>query len=148
MRDGMTPLRMLPLVAVLAAGCASTMSPVLYPNARYNQVGVSAADADLAACEAVGRQVADKVAEGSLGRDVVTGGGVGAATGAAGGAVWGAIQGGAASGAGAGAAGGAAAGILGALLGNAMRSHPPDPVYKAAVEQCLRDRGYQIAGWR
>lgn len=68
---------------------------------------------------------------------------IGAVVGAAGGAVGGAIWGNPGMGAASGAAGGAAASLVSMVL----RPHDPGVGYRVAVEQCLHDRGYQVAGW-
>ena len=67
-----------------------------------------------------------------------TGAGVGAASGAVGGAITGS--------AGIGAAVGAATGAL--WIWAACSLLPPDPAYVNVVNQCLAERGYQVAGWK
>jgi len=124
--------------AGLAAGCAQR-SPVLYPNPHLLSVGMERAEADVAACMSYadayvgGRRAAD-AAEQTAGGVVV-----GGATGAAAGAVFGR----AGSGAAAGAAGGATRGLMGSLF-----QRGPDPMVRAFVNRCLRERGYEPIGWR
>ncbi len=46
----------------------------------------------------------------------------------------------------------AAAGAAGAgtatVAGEVIRSGEPDPLFKNFVERCLRDKGYEVMGWR
>jgi hypothetical protein len=128
------------LSIAVAAGCAR-QRPVLYPNTYYKQVGEATAGEDIdwcfdyAARHGAGPQPAQRAA-GRTARGAVVGGATGAAVGA--------VVGDAGKGAAAGAAGGAAAGLSRALFD----SRKPDPVERGFVEQCLRDLGYQTAGWR
>jgi len=129
------------MVAAFGAGC--TQSPVLYPNAKLEQVGKAQADADIATC----RQKADEyVSSGAatakeVGKDTAVGGAGGAAVGA----VAGAVSGG---GAGRGAAIGAATGATAGVVHGAIKSTDPSPIYKNFVDHCLRDKGYQVIGWQ
>jgi hypothetical protein len=68
----------------------------------------------------------------------------GAAVGGAVGAGVGAVVGGTGRKAAAGAAGGGAGGFTRGVLD----SGDPDPVFRRFVEKCLRERGYEPAGWR
>jgi uncharacterized protein YcfJ len=140
-----TPIRAAALVTALgvalATGCAKR--PVIYPNARSQQVGEAGVERDIEDCQRLARIHAR---EGSaLARDAtrstVAGGAVGAATGAVGGAIWGHAGRGAATG----AAVGATSGLLGALL---RRAPGEDPVERRFVERCLAERGYDVLGWR
>jgi len=49
---------------------------------------------------------------------------------------------------GTGAAVGAASGAAGGLVRGALKARDPDPVFKRFVERCLRERGYDVVGWR
>ncbi len=128
------------LQVVLAAGCAR-QRPVLYPNTHYRSVGEETAHADIdwcfdyAARHGAGPQPAQRAA-GRTAKGAAVGGATGAAVGA--------VVGNAGRGAAAGAAGGAAAGLTRALFD----SGKPDAVERGFVEQCLRDLGYRITGWR
>jgi hypothetical protein len=122
-------------------GCAGP-SPVLYPNSHYQAVGQATAERDIADC----RRVADQAgANRGTGRGeaaaggTVAGGAIGGAAGAAGGAIAGAPGTGAAIG----AASGAAAGLVRSLF----RSDGPSQAYRNVVDRCLRERGYEPAGW-
>lgn len=70
--------------------------------------------------------------------------GVGGVAGAAIGAVGGAVGGNAGRGAAIGAATGATAGAIGGVV----KHSNPSPAYKGFVDRCLRDRGYEVAGWQ
>lgn len=134
-----TRITVVPLLAALAA-CG--MKPVVYNDQHYQQVGAEQAKEDTDQCMAqaktgVGTGPADV-------RGAATGAGVGAVAGAAGGAAGGAIWGNA----GRGAASGAVAGLVGGLLYSVIRKKEPDPVYKNYVDNCLEQRGYDVAGWR
>jgi hypothetical protein len=128
------------VLATTLVGCAS-MRPIVYANQKYTQVGREGADRDIETCEALAEEAG--TTRGSAGQAA---GQVakGATAGAAGGAVGGAISGGAGAGAAAGAAGGAVA----SLLWGWMTPRPPNPAHVNYVNQCLTDRGYQVAGWQ
>ena len=132
-------LFLLSLAALASFGCAAK-EPVLYPNAQLEKVGRDAAQADVAECTRLARDYVRSSPAGEAARDTATGAVVGGATGA----VTGAVLGSAGRGAGAGAAGGATAGFLHWIFG----PRDPDPLERAYVENCLRERGYQPMGWR
>lgn len=135
------PVRALLLIAALTvAGCASSR-PVLYPNAKLNQSGEAAGRAAVADCR---RQADTADVDDGQAAEVATSTGVGAAVGAATGAAVGAVLGNAGRGAATGAAGGGAHGLVGGLF----RSSGPSPLYRAYVDRCLRDRGYEVLGWK
>jgi hypothetical protein len=129
-------------------GCAS-QRPVLYPNARLNQVGTTAAERDIDLCM---RMAEDFVAsDGRTGKALegaAAAGGAGAVVGAAAGAAGGAVVGRAGIDAAVGAAGGGAAGVTYGLIHGLSGRHGPGPVYKNFVDRCLRERGYDPIGWR
>lgn len=129
------------LASLLLAGCATT-KPVIYPNAHAQSVGQAQVDADVYECRSLAESAGATPHGGSTeqtAKAAVRGGAVGAATGAVGGAIGGAP----AQGAKIGAATGATASVLHALL----REPTPNPAYRNFVERCLRDRGYDLAGW-
>jgi hypothetical protein len=103
-------------------------------------VGSDAAQAEIADCTRLARDYVRSSPTEDAARDTATGAVVGGATGAATGAVLGSVG----RGAGAGAAGGATAGLLHWVFG----ARDPDPLERAYVENCLRERGYQPMGWR
>ena len=128
------------------SSCAS-QRPVLSPNAHLMRVGPSVGERDIGECidraEAASTEGRETSKENVV-ADTATGSVVGAAAGGAGGAVVGR----AGQGAAAGAAGGAAASLMHALLQGLFRSKPPDPSYRQFVDQCLREKGYEPAGWK
>jgi hypothetical protein len=140
MRPPRRALALLALAAVSAAAC-SARRPVLYPNARYQQAGAAASQADVEAClQAAEAGVGDRSAAADTAGRTAVGAGAGAAIGAVGGAVRGR--------AGTGAAVGAATGATGGLLSGLWRSRERDPVFMNYVERCLREKGYEPIGWR
>ena len=127
------------LAAGAAIGCRS-YEPVLYPNKKLEQVYQEEVDRDIAFCEANAKEYTENPSRAKRAAgDATEGAVVGGATGAAAGAVLGSAGRGAGAGAAAGAAGGLARGIF--------RSREPSPVYRAFVERCLGDRGYDVIGW-
>lgn len=129
------------LVVAALAGCARTQQPVLYPNAKLQQVGKAQADRDIEEC----RTLAGNYVQSTAGKDIGKGTAVGAAGGAAVGAVAGAVSG---RGAGFGAAVGAATGATAGLVHGAAKQTEPSPVYKQYVNRCLHERGYDVLGWQ
>lgn len=124
----------------LLGGCAS-QKPVLYSSTSAQPPG---GDQAVAACTQRAQQAGLDYHKGRIGgtaRGAVENGAVGAA----GGAVGGAIYGSAARGAAAGAAGGVAAGLVRSLFSS--HDDSPAPAYRAYVNRCLRDRGYDPVGW-
>jgi len=135
-------------LAVLVLGCG-VKQPVLYPNHHLKSVGSEAAELDIEQCMALAEEyVGSSSAAAKAGTGAVVGGGAGGAIGAAGGAAGGAVRGNAGRGAAVGAATGAAAGATAGLIRGMFSARDPDPVYKRFTVTCLRDRGYQIIGWK
>lgn len=127
---------------LLLAGCSSAPNPVLYPNARLNDVGQRGANRDIAACKQMAADGGANPAPDQVGRaarKTATGGVAGGATGAVGGAVLG--------NAGRGAAFGAATGATAGLMGSIFSRPQPSGAYKAFVDRCLREKGYEPIGW-
>lgn len=122
------------------AGCA-TQRPVLYPNAKYNHVGPDIANRDVDECIRFAEQHG---VTHSGGEKAVRRGAEGAVVGGAAGAGVGAVRGNVGERAGAGAAGGAAAGVA----RGAIDSGQPGGVYKGFVQRCLREKGYEVVGWK
>jgi len=130
------------LAGLLAlGGCASSQSPVLYPNAKLKQVGREQASRDIEEC----RKLADDYVQSTAAKDIAKGAAVGGAAGAAIGAVGGAVSG---RGAGTGAAVGAATGATAGAVHGAAKQTEPSPVYKRYVDRCLGERGYEVIGWQ
>jgi hypothetical protein len=128
-------------LAALLLGCAGP-GPILYPNPHAQTVGKGQAEADIAQCRQVAEAAGasgDQDAAERAAKGTATGGLIGAA----GGAVGGAISGGAGTGALIGAASGATIGLLQSLFAGPQVS----PAYRNIVDRCLRERGYEPAGW-
>jgi hypothetical protein len=136
--------RLLAVLGIALAGCASSAKPILYSNEKYQQVGQAGANHDIAECKALADGAGATPGTGRSGQ-VAKGAGVGTVAGAAAGAVGGAIWGNPGTGAAAGAVSGLVGGVLWPLLGGSSR---PSDVHMNYVNQCLIDRGYQVAGWK
>lgn len=124
-------------VVVLCAGCAAN-KPVL-----YSSTGAGGGEAAIAECHELAVAAGATPTGGQVGdaaRDTVRGAAVGGATGAVGGALAGA--------AGRGAGIGAVTGATAALIGSVFTPAAPNPAYRAFVERCLRDRGFEPVGWQ
>ena len=137
-------MRILPFLVAgaLLGGCASIQTPVLYPNAKFKQVGDASAQRDVDDCMAL----ADKAgaASAASGSGAARGGMQGAAMGGAAAAVGSLIRGGnIVSDTAAGAAVGGAAGAAGGAFNN-----PGNSVHQNFVSRCLAERGYEIIGWK
>ncbi len=122
------------------AGCAAgSQGPVLYPNDHLKRVGEVQAQKDIEGCS----KLAEAYVKANPGARVVggaiVGGGAGAVVGGSVGAVTGRI--------GRGAAIGAAAGASTGLIRGLYKASKPSPVYKAFVNRCLKDKGYDPIGW-
>lgn len=129
-----------PVTLISLAGCAA-QHPVLYSGPEVAGDRQAAAAEDLAECEQVGEAHASPDIGPDVARDTAAGG----LLGAAGGAVAGAVYGSAGRGTAAGAAGGAATGLLTSLI---FRARAPQPIYQAAVSECLALRGHRVIGWQ
>ena len=127
-------------IAVLISACAKKR-PVLYPNATYQAAGASVAQRDIDDCI---QMAADHGHATDAGKNVAGSTAKGAAVGAAVGGAVGLVTGRPGRGLAAGAAGGGAGG----LARGAMKSGDPDEIERRFVEQCLRDKGYQVIGWK
>lgn len=126
-------------LGLLLSGCASNQ-PVIYAGPTGGDRAVS--DAAVAECGRLATAAGASQYGGEVGgvaKDTVRG----AATGAAAGAIGGAIAGNVGQGAGIGAATGAALSLVQKLFVPAA----PNPAYRAFVERCLQDKGYQTVGW-
>lgn len=128
--------------ALLLTACAGAPEPVLYPNARLNEVGQAQAQQDIAACKQLAASGGANPAPDQAGRaarNTAVGGAAGGATGAVGGAILG--------NAGRGAAFGAATGATAGLVRSIFSSPKPSGAYKNFVDRCLREKGYEPVGW-
>ncbi len=127
-------------LGLLLGGCASNL-PVIYAGPTGGDRAVS--DAAAAECGRLAQAAGASQYGGEVG-EVAKDTARGAATGAAAGAIGGAIAGNVGQGAGIGAATGAAVNLVQKIF----MPPAPNPTYRAYVERCLQDRGYQIAGWQ
>lgn len=126
---------------LLLAAC-SAPSPVLYPNAKLNEVGQSGAQRDIEDCKQIAAAGGANPAPGQVARgarNTAVGGAAGGATGAVGGAILGS--------AGRGAAFGAATGATAGLVRSIFSSPKPSGAYMNFVNRCLSERGYEPVGW-
>jgi outer membrane lipoprotein SlyB len=126
---------------VMSSLACAAKRPVLYPNAHLEAVGMAAAQQDIDDCL---QQAAAGGYQSNPEAQIAGSTAVGAASGAAVGAAVGAAAGQAGRGAAMGGAGGGTAGLIRGLF----RSRDLDPVQRRFVEQCLREKGYQVIGWR
>ena len=128
--------------SLLLLTACSAPSPVLYPNARLNEVGQGQARRDIEACKQLAaaggaNPAPDQVSRGAT--SAAVGGVAGGATGAVGGAIVGS--------AGRGAALGAATGATAGLMRSIFSRPRPSNAYMNFVDRCLRERGYDPIGW-
>jgi len=129
-------------VCVLAAGCAVTSDPVLYPNNHLQQVGRAAAARDIAECRRLASSYGvAETKDGQVARQAAGGAAIGGASAGA----WGLVRG---NDTGERALAGAAAGAAAGTVRGTMQSGETSPVYKNFVQKCLRDRGYEVIGWQ
>jgi hypothetical protein len=137
----------LPIILVVLSvslGACGARRPVLYPNARVEQVGQGVAQADVEECMDRAKEYARGGGrEAEVARSTAIGAGTGAAIGAVGGAVSGA---GAGQGAAVGAATGGTAGLMQGMFGVFGKSEP-EPIYRNFVDRCLSGKGYEVIGW-
>jgi len=125
-------------VLLLSVACSGPR-PILYPNDHLKQVGPDQAEQDIEECKKLAEDYVPEHDESTVAGSTAIGAGAGGAIGA----VSGAISGGAGIGAAIGAATGATAGFLRGLF----QTSQPTPAYKAFVNRCLSERGYDSIGW-
>ncbi|MBI3604339.1 MAG: hypothetical protein HY205_07840 [Nitrospirae bacterium] len=129
------------LLVVGLTACSSP-KPILYPNVHFQTVGQDGAAKDIEECKALAESAGATSGKGKVaeaGKSTA----VGAGLGAAGGAVGGAVVGSAGSGAAIGAVSGGTLGLLRSLF----KSSEPSTTFKAFVNHCLKERGYEPVGW-
>ena len=140
MKKRYTVVFLLVSTAVLMSACAKKR-PVLYPNATYQSAGPTVAQSDIDDCIQMAADYGHATDRGkNVAGSTVTGAAVGAAVGGAVGLVTGRP--------GRGLAAGAAGGGAGGMARGAIKSGTPDEIERRFVEQCLRDKGYQVVGWK
>jgi len=137
------------IAATAALACASPPQPVLYPNATYQTVGREVADVDIEECRVLAHEAGatggDSEQAGELAKETVGSAGAGAAAGAAGGAIRGNAGMGAAIGAATAASWSAVRGGFRWLFGSRRSA---SSLERRFIERCLRDRGYEVIGWK
>lgn len=121
------------------AGCAIRQSPVLYPNEHLKNVGETRAQSEIEECS----RLAEAYIKANPGAKVVGG----TIVGGAGGSVVGGAVGVVTGNIGRGAAIGAVAGATSGLVRGIYKASQPSPVYKAFVNRCLKEKGYDPIGW-
>jgi len=143
-----TILQGVTLVSLLLeiSACAS-QRPVLSSNEHLMRVGPEFGERDIDECIAGAEEASTEGGKASK-ENVVAGAATGSVVGAAAGGAGGAVVGQAGQGAAAGAVGGVVASLMHALLQGLFQSKPPDPFNRQFVERCLRERGYEPAGWK
>ena len=138
-RSAMKTRLLLVWVALGLAACASNR-PVLYAAGGAAPGG---ADAAIAECEKLATAAGAQPSGGQVGetaRNTAKGAALGAATGAVGGALAGAAMRGAGI--------GAVTGVAATLVSSFFTAPAPNPAYRAYVERCLKDRGFDPVGWQ
>jgi outer membrane lipoprotein SlyB len=128
------------ILFIFIIGCAAKR-PVLYPNQQMKQAGEVKVKEEIDACIQLAQASG---AKGDKGEEIGKRAAGAAVVGAASGAAWGAFFGDAGRHAG---AGGAAA-VAGTLAHGMMTSGEPDVIFRGFVERCLREKGYDVIGWR
>jgi hypothetical protein len=129
-------------------GCA-TQRPVLYPNEHFKRTGREASERQIDEClREAEAYVSSNGRAGEVAGSAAGSAGTGAIVGAAAGAAGGAVLGHAGRGAAAGAAGGAAGGLTRGAIRGASASGRPDPIVRNYVNRCLREKGFDVIGWK
>ena len=135
----MKRLTTLSLLALLTLCSACAARPVLVENAKYQKVGSRSAKNVVESCINQAKYHGNYQA--AAAREVGASRAASAATSAAGSALSGATSVGGVS-----VTGSAAPGVN-KWLKNLMTDQSSDPAYKAAVERCLRNKGFKVASW-
>ena len=128
------------LVGILA--CAS-QRPVLSSNEHLMRVGATVGERDIDECIARAEATSTE-----SGENVFTGTATSSVVGAAAGGAGGAVVGQAAQGAAVSAVSGVVASLMQALIQGLFRPKPPRPSTQQLVDSCLRQKGYEPAGWK
>ena len=129
------------LSLALLACSSGPKRPVFYPNAHMQQVGQYQAQRDTEDCFALADSYhVNRTRDGEVATKATSGALIGGASAGA----WGIVRGDAGERA---LAGALAGGTAGAVKGG-VDSQRISPIFQRFVEQCLRDRGYQVIGWQ
>lgn len=132
------------LCTVIAAGCASTAAPVVYPPKTADAGHSQRLAQDVQQC----RERAERSVglNGRSAQDVARSGARVGAVGFAATAVGAIVN--TSRDVWQRARSAAAAGVTGAAVKTAIEWNDPDEVYEEFVERCLRERGHHVLGWR
>jgi outer membrane lipoprotein SlyB len=142
-----TILHSVALVSVVLGICAcASHRPVLSSNEHLSRVGAEVAERDIDECIIQAKARTDGV--NASNDNVVAGAATGSVAGAAAGGATGAAFGHAGRGAAAGALGGVVGSVTHSLLQGMFRRKPPQPSNQQVVDSCLRQKGYEPAGWK
>ncbi len=126
----------------LLEGCTHMERPVLYPNQKVTTSTKALVERDIDECMRLGKEYVKGYSRtGEVALRTTRNAAIAAATGAAISAVGG-------GNAGTGAAIGAAGAGTATIAREVANSGKPDPMFKNFVEKCLRDKGYEVMGWR
>lgn len=129
------------LSLMLGACSSGPKRPVFYPNSYMQQVGQYQAQRDTDDCFALADSYSvNRTRDGEVVSKATSGALIGGASAGA----WGIVRGDAGERA---LAGALAGGTAGAVKGG-VDSQRTSPIFQRFVEQCLRDRGYQVIGWQ
>ena len=142
MRRGAT----LTLLLLGIGGCA-TQTPVLSSNEHLMGVGREIAQQDIDDCMERAKATSTESGTDSS-QNAVAGAATSSVVGAAAGGAGGAVFGQAGQGAAAGAVGGVVGSLTQALIQGLFRPKPPPPSTRQFVDSCLRQKGYEPAGWK
>lgn len=135
---------------ILLQACASTgpdspsAIPVLYPNATLAEIGDAQAQLEVAACRQ--RAVAAGLGPSQKSNEVSRRAGEGGATAGIAAAVGAFITGRSVDAMRGAATGGVIGGAAGAVSGS-FNNDKPNSVYRAYVQRCLTERGFDVLGW-
>jgi hypothetical protein len=146
MNNGLTKFAMALWLAFVISACAS-QRPLLSSNPHLARVGSDVAEQDINNCIERAKVASTERRE-PPNENVVADTAVNSVVGAAAGGAGGAVVGNAAQGAAAGAVGGAVASLTSALLRGMFAPKPPDPSFRVFADRCLREKGYEPAGWK
>ncbi|MGV8056988.1 MAG: cell envelope biogenesis protein OmpA [Smithellaceae bacterium] len=127
------------IMIFILTGCAARQSPVLYPNDHLKKAGEAQAQGDIEECSRLAEAYIKANPGAKVAGNTIVGGAGGGLVGGTVGTVTGHI--------GRGAAIGAVAGATGGLVRGIYKASRPSPVYKAFVNRCLKEKGYDLIGW-
>ncbi len=137
--------------ALFAISACATQKPVLSSNDHLMRVGSTVAEHDVDECIAYAKagSEAGPINKENLKESPIAAAATSSVVGAAAGGAGGAIFGNAGTGAAAGAVAGAVGSLTYALLqGRLFERKAVEPNTRALAERCLREKGYDLVGWR